>query len=100
MIVDRRTYNIKLGQQDQAIQLLQAEMAGLTADNAAPPYRIYLSHTGRFGQIAVEWDFGSPAERETFWRDWRPHASSFIKQWYEINQGDIQIQVWELVERG
>jgi hypothetical protein len=100
MIVDRRTYNIKLGQQDQAIQLLQAEMAALAADNAAPPYRIYLSHTGRFGQLAVEWEFGTPAERETFWTNWRPQAPSFVEHWYGLNQGEIQIDVWDLVGQG
>ena len=100
MIVDRRTYSIKLGHQAQAVQLLQAEMSALAENDAAPPYRICLSHTGRFGQLAVEWEFDSPAERETFWEGWRPKTPNFIEQWYGFNQDDIQIQVWELVERG
>jgi hypothetical protein len=100
MIVDRRTYNIKLGHDPEAIELIKAEFAALTERDASPPYRIYVSRIGQFSQMAVEFEFENLAAQERFWAEWRPNNPEFIEEWFGLNRGEIQIKVWDLVERG
>jgi hypothetical protein len=100
MIVDRRTWNIKLGHGGEALDLIKAEFAALQARDACPPYRIYLSRTGQFSQIAAEYEFENLAAQEKFWAEWRPSSPKFIEDWFGLNRGEIQIEIWDLVERG
>jgi hypothetical protein len=100
MIVDRRTWNIKLGHDGEALDLIKAEFAALKARDACPPYRIYLSRIGQFSQIAAEYEFENLAAQEKFWAEWRPSTPEFIEHWFGLNRGEIQIEIWDLVERG
>jgi hypothetical protein len=100
MIVDRRTWNIKLGHHQEAVDLVKAEFAALKERGACPPFRIYVSRIGQWGQIAAEYEFENLAAQEKFWAEWRPSNPKFIEEWFGLNRGEIQIEVWDLVERG
>ena len=50
--------------------------------------------------MAIEWEFENLAAQETFWAGWRPKNPAFSKESFGLNRGEIQIEVWDLVERG
>jgi hypothetical protein len=46
--------------------------AVLSPKNLAHAYRLYVSRVGRGGQVAMELEFDTLAEQETWWAGWRP----------------------------
>ena len=97
MIVDRRTWDIAFGQADKAIELLKAEIEAAQKAGQIGSYRMYVSRIGQWGQVAVEYEFETLAEQEAFWAAWRPKHPSFIKEWFALNRGNIQIEIWDMV---
>ena len=100
MIVDRRTYNIKLGQAAKAVELLTAELVAAKEAGHSYGYRVYVCQIGQWGQVAVEFEFENLAQQETFWSGWGAKNPDFIKDWFGLNQGEIQIAIWDLVTSG
>jgi hypothetical protein len=100
MIVDRRTYNIKLGQAEEAVELIKAELVAAKEASHTYSYRVYVCQIGQWGQVAVEFEFDNLAQQEAFWSGWRPKNPEFIKDWFGLNQGEIQIAIWDLAASG
>ena len=100
MIVDRRTYNIKLGHMQEAIELLKFEINAVIEQGISLPYRIHISRFGRFDQLATEYEFENLAAQEKFWTEWQPKNPEFIDKWFGLMQGEIQLEIWDLVESG
>ena len=74
MIVNRRTFNIKSGCMEDAVQLVQQETkAERERGGYSGPVRIYMSETGRFDRLAVEWEYENLAEYEQGWTEWAAH---------------------------
>ena len=98
MIVNRRTYNIKFGAMEEALELVKPEFAAVRTRGYTHPYRIYVSNIGQFSQIALEWEFQTLAELDEFWTSWRPENPDFPEKWYGLQRAEIEIEVWDLVD--
>ncbi len=61
--------------------------------------RMYLTETGRAGQIVIEWEYASLAECEETWAAWRndPESAAFLKRWSAITEGSTR-ELLTLVE--
>lgn len=63
IIVDRRTYDVKLGLSEEAVTMLTAEtVAEMACLGVSRPFRIYVSRTGKYSQVAVEWEYENLAD--------------------------------------
>jgi NIPSNAP len=100
MIIDRRTYNFEPGRHQEAVDLVKAEFAALVGRDNETPYRITVSRFGRFSQVAIEWEFENLAAQEMYWAGWQPSTPEFLGTWFGLSQGEIQIEIWDLVEQG
>jgi hypothetical protein len=98
MIVNRRTYNIKFGAMEGALELLKLEGTAARTRGYTDPYRVYVSNIGQFSQIALEWEFETLAALEEFWTSWRPANPEFLEKWFGLQRGEIEIEVWDRVE--
>ena len=99
MIVNRRTFNVKPGCGEKAVELLAAESAAEKRRSGfAGAVRIYSSDIGQFNQVAFEVEFQNLAEYETFWagRAARPTSAEWLKKWSELEQSAGTNEIWNL----
>jgi len=98
MIVDRRTYDIRFGHHNRAVELVKAELAAAQEAGSLDTYRVYVSQFGHFSQVAVEFEFETMADQQAFWAGWQPKNPGFVDEWFdELNRGEIDISIWYLV---
>jgi hypothetical protein len=99
MIVNRRTFNIKSGCMEDAVQLVKQETeAERERSGYSGPVRIYTSETGRFDRLAVEWEYENLAEYEQGWAGWaaRPTTPAFMEKWGAVtDKGGIN-ELWNV----
>lgn len=95
-IVNRRTFLAEHGKFEEALALLR-EMGKGTPH----PYRLYHSYYGIFDTIALETEFGSVAEMETFWSaaDTAPGMDEYMTRWYALTRSGGTNEVWILTDR-
>ena len=95
MIVNRRTFVAKRGRLEEAVALVLAEME---RTNTTP--RVYVSETGLFETIAVEWELEGLAEYEKGWAEYfaSPEAAPFLEKWAEITETGGTNEIWRLVK--
>jgi hypothetical protein len=100
MIVTRHTFKIKGGRMQKAIELVVNEIAEERERSGyAGQTRVYASSIGKFNELAVEWEYESLAEHESFWGQWnaRPTTAAFFQEWSEVAAGDGRAEIWTLV---
>ena len=101
MIVNRRTFNVKQGRSQEAVELLAGEIA---AEKERGGYsgttRIYTSSIGQFDQVAVEWEYEDLAEYEKGWAEWeaRPTTARVMEKWLELTKSGGTNEIWDLAE--
>jgi len=95
MIVNRRTFVAKRGCLKEAVALNLAEM-----ERTNSTARVYVSETGLFDTIAIEFEFESLEEYEKSWAEYfsSPEASPFLKKWTEITETGGTNEIWRLVK--
>ena len=95
MIVSRWTHTVKLGRMEEAVALHLAikEKAGHPL-----PFRIYWSDIGRFSVMAVEMEYESLAEYETFWAEWaaRPDWGADVAKLFDLLEPGSTQEIWNL----
>ena len=70
MIVNRRVFNVKSGCMQNAVQLVrEAVAAEKERGGYSGPVHIYVSETGQFDRLAVEWEYVNLAEYEQGWAE-------------------------------
>jgi putative lipoic acid-binding regulatory protein len=81
MIVNRRTFNVKQGCEQELVALVLEEIVATSEDGSyTGTTRVYRSSIGTFNQLAVEWEYEDLAEYERVGRvvgeadDGRIHA--------------------------
>ncbi len=96
MIVDRRTFDIKAGHLEEAVQLLMADVKRV----GNPTVRYYTSQTGRINTLVIEHEHESLAAYEHFWHTWTtaPEAKVFLEKWQPLNETSGTHELWTLVE--
>ena len=101
MIVNRRTFTVKPGRMQEAVESVVKETA---AEKERGGYsgtvRIYTSSIGQFDQLAVEWEYESLAEYEKAWAEWgaRPTTAEFMEKWIELVKAGGINEIWDLAD--
>jgi len=101
MIVNRRTFNVKPGCGEKAVESLAAESAAEKKRSGfTGAVRIYSSSIGQLNQVAFEAEFRNLAEYETFWAGWaaRPTTTEWLKKWIELEESGTTNEIWDLAE--
>lgn len=96
MIAERRTYTIKVGQEDQAmVDLIKAEMEAIGPEVVS---RVYRSAISPLGVVIHEMEFEDITEREAFWAKWREKRATpeFWEKWREIVAQGGNVEIWQL----
>ena len=99
MIVNRRTFYIKSGRMQDAVQLIKQEIAaGRETGGPSRGSRIYVSETGQRNRLAVEWDHESLAAYEQFWAEWatRPTTPAFMEKWLALFDSSSINELWNV----
>ena len=98
MLVNRRTFNVKRGQTDEAVALVKAEIEQFSSYTHA--FRIYSPETGSFDVVAVEWEYENLEEYERIWAEWgaTPEAATFMEKWYDLTERGGTNEIWRLAE--
>ena len=95
MIVNRRTFFAKRGRLKEAVALNRAEM-----ERTNSTARVYVSETGLFDTIAMEFEFESLDEYEKSWGEYfaSPEAAPFLEKWAEVTEPGGNNEIWRLVK--
>lgn len=98
MLVNRRTFNVKMGHMDEVVALIKAEIEQFTSYTRAS--RIYTPETGSFDVVAVEWEYENLEEYERLWAEWgaTPEAAAFTEKWYDLTERGGTNEIWHLAE--
>ena len=95
MIVNRRTFITKRGHLKEAVALNRSEM-----ERTNSTARVYVSETGLFDTIAMEFEFENLGEYEKTWVEYfaSPEAASFLEKWAEVTEPGGTNEIWRLVK--
>jgi hypothetical protein len=102
MIVNRRTFNVKPGHEQETVALVLEEIAAdRERGDYTGPTRVYTSNLGTFNQVAVEWEYEDLAEYQKAWAEWwaRPMTAAFMQEWLELTNGGGTNEIWTLAEQ-
>ena len=93
MIVNRRTWFVKLGQIAEAVELIKAE-----SERTGSTPRIYTPYIGTFNEMALEFEFESLAEYEKFWSEYSasPEAAAFSEKFSRLIERGNKNEIWTL----
>ena len=95
MLVQRSTFKAKQGRWEELVAL--AKTGG---DVASPPHawRLYSSNIGPHSVVALEFEFESLGEYETYWAEWgaSPERPAFIEKWNELTETGGTTEIWDL----
>lgn len=91
-VVNRRTFIIKRGHLQEAVELLKRE----ASDEIV--HRIYVSHYGPFDNVVLDVEFNSVTEMEQIWTNWfaSESAQAFGERWAAITETGGSNEVWFL----
>jgi len=95
MIVNRRTFVVKRGCEEDLVALFRAERERL---NIPITFRVYTPIIAPFDFVAAEWEFGSLEDYDKFWTDWsaRPETAEFMEKWYKLTENGGTNEIWNL----
>lgn len=94
MIVERHQFRVKLGCEDEAIELMQ-EMWKLIDPI---PYRIYRGITGPFDTVYQELEFEDWGQRQKWWADTGPKIAPLMDKWIALAETGGSQELLHLVE--
>ena len=92
MIVNRRTFVIKPGCMQEAINLF-------TTLRGTDTFRIYVPEVSRFDILSIEIECKDLAEYEKMWDEWfsKPESKQFNEKLYTVLANGSTNEIWELV---
>lgn len=95
MIVNRRIFISKQGQEEKVVEVLKSGLAFLPYQ---PAYRLYISDIGPFNQIALEIEFKDLAEYERFWTGATENSTEdWWKAWFSATDTGGHNEIWKLM---
>jgi hypothetical protein len=97
MIVNRRTFIVKNGRMDEAVEILQSPRDFM---ENVPPHRMYVSAMGTFNLLAMELEFENYTEYEAFWIAFGKASGrpAMMEKWFDVTLEGGTNEIWELVE--
>jgi hypothetical protein len=102
MIVNRRTFNVKHGREQEAAALALKEIAAEKERGGfSGSARVYTSRIGTFNQMAVEWEYEDLAAYQKGGAEWsaRPTTAAFMQKWLELTKEGGTNEIWALAEQ-
>jgi hypothetical protein len=97
MIVNRRTFDVKPGRMQEAVELVRKAQAALREDGLTGAIRSYVSRIGTLGQLSTEGEYESLTEYGKVWARFsaRPTTPAFMEKWYEVVKGGTN-EIWTI----
>ena len=97
MIVNRRTFVVKQGCQDEVVAMVLAENNRL---NWSITSRVYTPNIAPFNQIIVEWEYEDLATYEKHWAEWfaLPETPDFMEKWNSLIKPGGSNEIWNIEE--
>ena len=99
MIVERAVFCVKRGCMSELVALSKTgEELAMTPHG----WRLYSIKYGANDSLAVEWEFESEAERDTYWDEWwaSPQRPAFMEKWNELTKRVVGTERWNVTELG
>ena len=98
MLVNRRTFNVKVGRVDEAVAFIKSEAERFS--DYTGPIRIYTPETGSFGVVAVEWEYESLEEYGRLWAEYgaTPETPAAMVKWNELTRHGGTNELWWRVD--
>jgi len=95
MLVSRRTFTVKRGRIEEAVALVKANR-----EQIGGTHRIYVSITGTFDTIALEFEGESVDEGIKAFAEYfaTPEGAAFGKKWFDLTEPGGTNEMWALVE--
>ncbi len=93
MIVNRRTFILRQGRRQSAIEAIKATYA---RDPSTVKLRWYTSDIGPFDQLVMEMEFQDLAEYNKYWTAFDP-GEDFWKGWFDLTATGGTNEIWEVV---
>ena len=96
MLVNRRTFLVKRGHIDEAVELLKT---GADHLEAVPTFRVYGGYISPFDTVVLELEFENLTEYERFWTEWAdaPESEVVLEKWLQITESGGTNEVWQLL---
>lgn len=99
MIVQRITWHVKVGREDDLVELLKPYLH----DETTPLKRVCRNSPGSIGPldcVVGEFEFENLGAVEEGWRQWfeSDDAATFMPKWNELVERGGYSETWELVE--
>lgn len=98
MYINRRTFSVKMGCMDSAVELLKAEEANVQPMVESLQPVLMTSIFGTFDKLVWEGRFESMADYEKFWADWveLPTSQKFFETWVTLTEPGGLNELWEV----
>jgi hypothetical protein len=97
MLVNRRTWVVKRGRMEEALELLKAEGKRI---GSPPVMRLYAPNIGASDLLALEFEYESLEAYEKWSAEYfaSPEAAAFQQKLYELTEVGGANEFWALVE--
>lgn len=98
MVVIRMSWHVDSPHMDEALKAMRASKP--PKGSVLRGGRLYRARTGHHNTLAVEWEFDSLADWETFSAQLfaSPENAPFFRRWAELAPLGSTTEVWNLVE--
>ena len=98
MIVNRRTFTVKVGHMDQLLALMKEAKEQFSGSTRA--WRNYAPEISPCDVVAFEWEYESLEEYERDWAEWgaTPETAAFMEKWNQLTESGGNNEIWRLVE--
>jgi hypothetical protein len=97
MFINRRTFKIKPGRQEEAVQALKDVVAH--AGDLARPTRVQTAMFGPFDVIVLDIEFDTMSQYDAYWQAGFEHPAviKFFESWDSVlNAGGGINEIWEV----
>ena len=92
MLVNRWTFNVKIGRMSEAVDLAKE------AKNFADIKRMYVSNVGEQDRLCAELEFEDYAAYGAYWSAWGEDLDNqaWLKKWQQLIERPVLNEIWEL----
>ena len=100
MIVDRRTFHVKIGRAAEVADMIKEQIEGNTVYTGS--YRIYLPDIGgSYDTVVGVWEYEDVPEMRAAREAWaaKPSTPEYMEKWHESVERGGHGEIWELVAK-
>lgn len=99
MIINRRTFNIKPGHVEEAVQSIFEVMKVMGNSDRAVRTKLLTAAIGPFDVLVMETEHPDLGQYQKDWEETFAHPAMepFMKKWFEMNAGGGTNEIWEVL---